>query len=482
MEVYFPKTAVSQVELEKDFGVKTGKFTIGLGQQNMAFCSAAEDINSIMLSAVQSLLEKYHIDPNDIGRLEVGTETLVDKSKSVKSTLTQLFNAHGNFDLEGVDSINACYGGTAALLNTIAWVESSAFDGRYGLVVCGDIAVYEDGPARPTGGVAAVAMLVGPDAPIAHDGIRASHMEDAYDFYKPNLASEYPVVFGHDSNLCYLRALDGCYQRYAKRYEMLKGEAFNLGAVDHVVLHSPYNKLVKKSGARMLYNDFQRYPEMPIFNDPEHVATLSELKGLPQEKSYAGKDADKLNKCFEKLARTMYATKVEPGCVLPRELGNSYTASMYTGLLSLIDSFANKMERMVGKEILMFSYGSGLAATMYRFTVRSDINFIAQTVDLPRRLSARAFLPPALFKETLRRREEQYTKKGYTNEPDEALMFPGTFYLAANDEHGRRSYKRYKMLEQQDIIKELPSASNLARRSAAAGQVTALASAARSKL
>ena len=31
----------------------------------------------------------------------------------------QLFNSHGNFDLEGVDNINACYGGTAALLNTM---------------------------------------------------------------------------------------------------------------------------------------------------------------------------------------------------------------------------------------------------------------------------------------------------------------------------------------------------------------------------
>lgn len=34
------------------------------------------------------------------------------------------------------------------------------------MVVCGDIAVYEAGPARPTGGCGAVAMLVGPDAPL----------------------------------------------------------------------------------------------------------------------------------------------------------------------------------------------------------------------------------------------------------------------------------------------------------------------------
>jgi hypothetical protein len=34
----------------------------------------------------------------------------------------RLLNEHGNFDVEGVDNINACYGGTAALLNTMAWV------------------------------------------------------------------------------------------------------------------------------------------------------------------------------------------------------------------------------------------------------------------------------------------------------------------------------------------------------------------------
>lgn len=34
------------------------------------------------------------------------------------------------------------------------------------MVICGDIAVYEKGPARPTGGCGAVAMLIGPDAPL----------------------------------------------------------------------------------------------------------------------------------------------------------------------------------------------------------------------------------------------------------------------------------------------------------------------------
>jgi hydroxymethylglutaryl-CoA synthase len=41
--------------------------------------------------------------------------------------------------------------------------------GRFALVVAGDIAVYAKGNARPTGGAGAVAMLVGPNAPLVID-------------------------------------------------------------------------------------------------------------------------------------------------------------------------------------------------------------------------------------------------------------------------------------------------------------------------
>lgn len=55
--------------------------------------------------------------------------------------------------------------------------------------------MYAEGPARPTGGAAAIALLIGPDAPIAFESkYRASHMSHVYDFYKPDLASEYPVI------------------------------------------------------------------------------------------------------------------------------------------------------------------------------------------------------------------------------------------------------------------------------------------------
>ena len=42
----------------------------------------------------------------------------------------------------------------------------SLFAGRLAIVVAADIAVYAAGSARSTGGAGAVAMLVGPDAPL----------------------------------------------------------------------------------------------------------------------------------------------------------------------------------------------------------------------------------------------------------------------------------------------------------------------------
>ena len=67
----------------------------------MAFTGRHEDINSICLTAVANLLEKYGIDQRDVGRLEVGTETLVDKSKSTKTHLVG--------ELLGLDDSGARY-------------------------------------------------------------------------------------------------------------------------------------------------------------------------------------------------------------------------------------------------------------------------------------------------------------------------------------------------------------------------------------
>ena len=416
--------------VEKYDSVPAGKYTIGLGQQTMAFVGDREDINSMCLTVLHNLMEKYSIDPATIGRLEVGTETITDKSKATKTFLMDLFGTNTN--IEGIDTKNACYGGTNALFNSIQWIESSAWDGRLAIVVCGDIAVYAKGNARSTGGAGTVAMLIGPNAPIVFErGLRHSHMENVWDFYKPNKDVEYPTVDGQLSNACYLRALDFCYRGYAAKYaKQNNGKAWDLSLADFVCFHSPYNKLVQKSFGRMLYNDFLASPERAEFKDAQKFLSLS------AEASYADRD---LETYFLKKSSPIYKAKVQDAAMLPRETGNLYTGSLYSALISLISL---QTQQLVGKRVLLFSYGSGLTASLFSVKINSSIQHIADKIALSQRLQERLLVDPADYTKTMDLRAQRHLEKSYTPTDNIDQLFPGTYYLTQLDEKMRRLYKR----------------------------------------
>ncbi|KAJ9199160.1 hypothetical protein DTO164E3_4864 [Paecilomyces variotii] len=443
IEIYFPGQCVDQKELEKFDGVSEGKYTIGLGQTKMSFCDDREDIYSMSLTTLSSLLRKYNIDPKSIGRLEVGTETLLDKSKSVKSVLMQLFEPSGNTNIEGVDTVNACYGGTNAVFNSINWVESSAWDGRDAIVVCGDIALYAKGAARPTGGAGCVAMLIGPDAPIVFEpGLRGSYISHAYDFYKPDLTSEYPVVDGHFSIKCYTQAVDACYKAYNAREQTLKAKNGTNGVehddsktpldrFDHVVFHSPTCKLVSKSYARMLYNDYLANPSHPAFAD-----VAPELRDIDYEKSLSDKNVEKT---FVGLAKKRFNERVQPTTEVATMCGNMYTASVYGGLVSLLSNV--KFDPSQPKRIAFFSYGSGLASSMFSAKIVGDISTIAQKLDLHNRLNSRRTVPPQTYDDMCLLREHAHLKKNFKPAGNIETIPSGTYYLTEVDDMFRRKYE-----------------------------------------
>lgn len=439
VDIYFPPTCVQQESMEAHDGVSKGKYTIGLGQDCMAFCSEVEDVISMSLTAVTSLLEKYGIDPKQIGRLEVGSETVIDKSKSIKTFLMQIFEESGNTDIEGVDSTNACYGGTAALFNCVNWVESNSWDGRYGLVVCTDSAVYAEGPARPTGGAAAVAMLIGPDAPIVFESkFRGSHMSHVYDFYKPDLASEYPVVDGKLSQTCYLMALDSCYKRFCNKFEKFEGKQFSMADAEYFVFHSPYNKLVQKSFARLLFNDVVRNASSVTDVAKEKLAPFSSLTG---DESYQSRD---LEKTSQQVAKPLYDAKVVPATLIPKQVGNMYTASLYAAFASLLH---NKHTTLGGNRVVMFSYGSGLTATMFSFKFNEgqhpfSLSNIANVMNVDGKLKSRHEFSPEKFIETMKLMEHRYGAKDFVTSKDSSLLAPGTYYLTEVDSKYRRFYSK----------------------------------------
>lgn len=334
----------------------------------------------------------------------MGTETILDKSKSVKSVLMQLFG--DNTNIEGVDTVNACYGGTNAVFNAVNWVESSGWDGRDAIVVTGDIALYAKGNARPTGGAGAVAMLIGPNAPIVVEpGLRGTYMQHAYDFYKPDLTSEYPIVDGHFSIKCYTEAVDACYKAYNKREATLKAAANGhvngngaasselavtktpLDRFDYMSFHAPTCKLVAKSYARMLYNDYLTNPTSAAFAD-----VPTELRDMDYTKSLSDKVVEKT---FMGMTKKRFNERVQPSIEVPTMCGNMYCASVYGGLVSLLSN--TDSATLQGKRIGIFSYGSGLASSLFSLKVNGSTDTIKQALNLKERLAARRTLAPEAY-------------------------------------------------------------------------------------
>ncbi|XP_077278683.1 hydroxymethylglutaryl-CoA synthase [Temnothorax americanus] len=443
LEVYFPAQYVEQKELEAFDGVSAGKYTIGLGQSRMGFCNDREDINSLCLTVTHRLLERYNVKPRDIGRLEVGTETILDKSKSVKTVLMQLFEPYDCTDIEGADVTNACYGGTAALFNAIDWVESNAWDGRLALVIAADNAVYSTGSARPTGGAGAIAILVGPDAPLVSDGLRANCMRHAYDFYKPDLHSEYPVVDGKLSIQCYLSALDSCYQLYHKKVRSKSpGESpVTLTNFDAMLFHSPYCKLVRKSFARLAFIDFKNMSENQI---PDSYKNATKFYATKLEDTYFNQD---IEKTFMQLSKVDFEQKTQPSLLIANQVGNMYTPSVYSGLVSLLIS--KPINELAGNKIGIFSYGSGLCSSMYSLSVARDTRegsglskIVTALSYVKSQLEGRHCISPEDYTKVLASRERNCHVVPFTPESSIDNMFPGTYYLMQVDEKYRRTYKR----------------------------------------
>jgi hydroxymethylglutaryl-CoA synthase len=377
----------------------------------------------------------------------------------------QLFAPSGNTSIEGVDTVNACYGGTNALFNSVNWVESSAWDGRDAIVVAGDIALYKKGNARPTGGAGVVAMLVGPNAPLVLEpGLRGSYMQHAYDFYKPDLTSEYPIVDGQFSIRCYTEAVDACYKAYNKREAAVSrpspianGHATNgvngvnghhvtngihstsssdtdktaLDRFDYFVFHAPTCKLVSKSYARLLYNDYLSNPNSKVFAD-----VPAELRDLNYQKSLSDKVVEKT---FMNLSKKKFQERVQPSIEVPTMCGNMYCASVYAGLVSLLSNVDS--DTLQGKRVGVFSYGSGLASSLFSLKIAGPTVEMKDKLDVHARLSARRTVAPEIYDEMCVLREKAHLQKDYRPQGGVDTIVEGTYYLTSVDEMFRRHYE-----------------------------------------
>jgi hydroxymethylglutaryl-CoA synthase len=308
MEVYTPRHAISADELERK-GIPAKSKN---GQLSVAVWDAQEDSISMALTACSQLLKNHVKDPYKIGRIEVGTESNVDMAKSIKSYLMDLL-PNDHVDVEGVDNTNACYGGTAALLNALAWCRET---GRDAIVVATDTADMDlvDSGWR---GAAAVAMLVGYDPWITIHRRRVSCFKNTDDFFKPRSSSKKsPVIKTRQSMDHYIYALDHTINAMSRHgLDMKSVEAF----VFHGGLCAAFMRLVER-----------------------HLTTS--IKSIKTWENHF--------ECARSAAN---------------QIGGMYTASLYVNLASLLAKISSDPPQV--STLCLFSYGSGSTATLLHATV-----------------------------------------------------------------------------------------------------------------
>lgn len=305
LSIYVPGHSLDLATLAAARGIAPAKFTEGLGQHRMAVPSPDEDIVTMAAAAAGSIISR--IDTSTIDTLIVGTEGGVDESKAAAIYVHRLLGLPST--VKAFEVKQACCGATCGLnmaLNLVA-----RYPDRRVLVIASDIARYEPGsPGEPTQGAGAVAILISAHPRlIALDAGWGSHTEDVMDFWRPSYRRE-AVVDGKYSIKVYLNALVESWSRYAAA-NVLRFE-------DHArfCFHLPFTRMAEKAHA--------------------HLAKHCEAEALPEQIA--------ASLCYNRMT------------------GNSYTASLFMALASLLD---NDPEDLAGKRIGLFSYGSGCMGAFF---------------------------------------------------------------------------------------------------------------------
>jgi hydroxymethylglutaryl-CoA synthase len=371
--IYIPPFYLSHEDLAKARGVPAGKYLDGLGNHKISIIPNWEDAVTMAANAAIQLLDKTGTDPNEIQQLVVSTESGVDHSKPVASFVQGALKIGSRCRVYEIK--HACYGGTAGLINSIDWVSQNHSPPKKALVIMTDIARYAFGsPGESTQGAGAVALLVekNPRLFSMNTSLNGIFSQDVFDFWRPT-GHRVPIVDGKYSVECYLRALEGAYTHLRSNHGIEKRRFFE--RVDYLVYHMPFGNMAKKAHRQLI--------------DLEYDGLNPAAK--------------------EQIFAETFPRMVEPSLLGVREVGNIYTGSVYMGLISLLETEGENVE---GKQVGIFSYGSGCGAEFFLCRIKTGI---------------RSILKGLRFKEQLDRRKritfETYVQT-YSKSGEETLYHP----------------------------------------------------------
>src|SRR6056297_971538 len=244
-------TGKLKLDLAETFAPEMGedpeKYTKGLGLYASSFPDAHEDIVTMGANAAHRLMKRKGLTPDDIGRIDVATESAFDNSKPVSTyiagCLEQVYDEDFHHANKGERKF-ACIAGTQSLDDAYNWIRAGRHRGRAAIVIATDTALYaRDDPGEATQGAGAVAMLVAEDPSLvelsAEQGFGSA---DETDFLKPN--QQFPSVDGKRSVNVYLARMREALDDYASVAGDIHPEDYPL-----IPFHTPFPGMVRKAAA-----------------------------------------------------------------------------------------------------------------------------------------------------------------------------------------------------------------------------------------
>ena len=404
---YVPSLYVDIEELAQKRNIPSEKLVYGLGLKKMATPDFDEDAASIAANSLFKLISENNINPTEIGRVYLGTESGIDSSKPTSSYVVEILeevfaDKYGDRCFKNCDIVDltfACAGAVDALQNCCDWVRNG--DNRKAVVIASDIAKYElNSTGEYTQGAGSVSMLICEDPSIiSFNGSWGVSTKGIGDFFKPRrqykksnilieaakilnkdisqdeadelleksqskfwsdsndiieVYKEEPVFEGQFSNESYK----------ARVYEAI--EDFNsqnkrniLKEWESVIFHLPY----AYHGRRMITDKWIEW--MEINGDSELI--YSEV-GKP----VSNLDKDWIKKVSKSnVYKNFVEQKIAPGEKASSEIGNMYTASIFMSFISSLNEAISDGKDLNNKKIGFISYGSGSKAKIFEGTIQN---------------------------------------------------------------------------------------------------------------
>jgi hydroxymethylglutaryl-CoA synthase len=319
---YTSHYSLDLTHLASQRGIDPEKYLTGLGQHKMAVPPPDEDI--VTMAANAALRALRDIDSSTIEMLLFATESGIDQSKSAGIYVHDLLGLPARCRV--IELKQACYSGTAALQLAMPFLRQHP--DKKVLLIASDIARYGLKTAGESSqGCGAVAMVLSANPRIlAFDPEYGVVTENVMDFWRPNYSAE-AFVEGKYSSKLYLNMLEKVWLQYTQ----LSGRSFS----DHAYFcyHTPVPRLVEKAH--------------------QHLAKINDVKATSEE----------------------LVQQINHSLQYARIMGNSYTASLYVGLASLLDFAADLTDQRLG----FYSYGSGCVAEYFSGVVQPGYKAVLDT-------------------------------------------------------------------------------------------------------